>query len=182
MIYIQLFWSFVKIGFTSFGGLSMIPLVTEEMLVHGWMTAAEVTDIIAISEMTPGPIGLNCASFAGMKSAGILGAVAANLGILTPTFTLCIATAVFFEKVRNSKLVGRVLTGDRHACVGLVLSVIFSLCLTNYTNNGTIDFFSLLIGLLSLYLVIRKNWGVPAVIGCSAALGMLFYGVAGLRA
>lgn len=180
MIYIQLFWSFVKIGFTSFGGLSMIPLVTEEMLSHGWMTAAEVTDIIAISEMTPGPIGLNCASFAGMKSAGILGALAANLGVLTPTLTLCIAIAIFFERVRGSKWMGRILTGIRPACVGLMLGVILSLCLTNYTQDGTADYASILIGLLSLYLIVRKDWGVPAVIGCNAALGMLFYGLPAL--
>ena len=69
MVLLSLFWSFVKIGFTSFGGLSMIPLITSEMLSHGWMTAAEVTDIIAIAEMTPGPLGINCATFAGIHAA-----------------------------------------------------------------------------------------------------------------
>ena len=65
MVLLELFISFLKIGFTSFGGLSMIPLITSEMTSHGWMTAAEVSDIVAIAEMTPGPLGLNCATFAG---------------------------------------------------------------------------------------------------------------------
>lgn len=82
---LQLFWSFCLIGFTSFGGLSMIPLISGEMARHGWMTAAEVSDIVAIAEMTPGPLGLNCATFAGMRVAGPLGAMAANLGILPPS-------------------------------------------------------------------------------------------------
>lgn len=82
MVLIDLFISFLKIGFTSFGGLSMIPLITSEMTEHSWMTASEVSDIVAIAEMTPGPLGLNCATFAGMRTAGIAGAVAANLGAL----------------------------------------------------------------------------------------------------
>ena len=88
MVLLELFWSFVKIGFTSFGGLSMIPLITSEVLSHGWMTAAEVSDIVAIAEMTPGPLGLNCATFAGIHAAGLPGAVAANLGALSPTLSL----------------------------------------------------------------------------------------------
>ena len=56
MVLLELFWSFCKIGFTSFGGLSMVPLINHEMLSHGWMTAEQVTDIVAIAEMTPGPI------------------------------------------------------------------------------------------------------------------------------
>ena len=75
MILLELFWSFCKIGFTSFGGLSMVPLINSEMLSHGWMTLSEVSDIVAIAEMTPGPLGLNCATFAGTRVAGLAGAV-----------------------------------------------------------------------------------------------------------
>ena len=65
MVLLELYISFVKIGFTSFGGLSMIPLISSEMLSHGWMTASEVSDIVAIAEMTPGPLGLNSATCPG---------------------------------------------------------------------------------------------------------------------
>ena len=85
---IKLFWSFCKIGFTSFGGLSMIPLISHEVVSNGWMNLSEVSDIVAIAEMTPGPLGLNCATFAGIHAAGIPGAIVANLGVLMPTFTV----------------------------------------------------------------------------------------------
>ena len=67
MVLLELFVSFLKIGFTSFGGLSMIPLITSEMTAHGWMTASEVSDIVASAEMTPGPLGLNAAEPGGVS-------------------------------------------------------------------------------------------------------------------
>ena len=66
MIYLRLFTAFMKIGFTSFGGMSMIPVIMQEMKVNQWMTAEDLTNLIAIAEMTPGPLGINCATFAGM--------------------------------------------------------------------------------------------------------------------
>jgi len=135
MVLLELFISFLKIGFTSFGGLSMIPLITSEMTSHGWMTAAEVSDIVAIAEMTPGPLGLNCATFAGMRTAGFLGAIAANLGTLSPTLTVCLLASIFFERFRTSNFMTKVMTGVRPACVGMIFGVIFSLCMTNYAAN-----------------------------------------------
>ena len=68
MIYLRLFTAFMKIGFTSFGGMSMIPVIMQEMKVNHWMTAEDLTNLIAIAEMTPGPLGINCATFAGMQT------------------------------------------------------------------------------------------------------------------
>ena len=97
----QLFLAFAKIGFTSFGGTSMIPLIMEEMLSHNWMTADDVANIVAIAEMTPGSLGVNCATFAGTQTAGVLGGTAAVIGVLTPTLTLTLAAALFFQKFLN---------------------------------------------------------------------------------
>ena len=97
MILLELFWSFCKIGFTSFGGLSMVPLINSEMISHSWMTASEVSDIVAIAEMTPGPLGLNCATFAGIRVAGVAGAVCASLGVLSPTLLVCSIAGYGFE-------------------------------------------------------------------------------------
>lgn len=85
---VQLFAAFAKIGFTSFGGTSMIPLIMDEMSSHGWMTDADLTNLIAIAEMTPGSLGVNAATFAGTKTAGMPGGVFAVLGVLSPTLTL----------------------------------------------------------------------------------------------
>ena len=104
MILLKLFWSFMLIGFGSFGGLSMIPQISNEVLSHGWMTADQVTDIVAIAEMTPGPLGLNCASFAGMQAAGIPGAIAANFGVLMPSITLCAVADIFYHLFHESKV------------------------------------------------------------------------------
>ena len=104
MILLELFWSFCKIGFTSFGGLSMVPLISHEMLTHQWMSTSEVSDIVAIAEMTPGPRGLNCATFTGTRVAGLAGAVSASLGVLSPTLLVCAIAAVMFEKFRDAAL------------------------------------------------------------------------------
>ena len=95
MVYLQLFLSFMKIGFTSFGGLSMVSVINQEMLTHGWMTQQEIGDIIAIAEMTPGSLGINCATFAGIRTAGVLGGIVSTLGVMMPSLTLCLIAAVF---------------------------------------------------------------------------------------
>ena len=120
-------------------------------------------------------VGLNCASYAGMKSAGILGAVAANIGVLTPSFTLCIAAAIFFEKAKSSRIMANILVGIRPACIGLMLGVVLSLCLTNYFSNSGVDLWAIFIGLMSLYLVVGKNMDIPHVICISALLGIIIY-------
>ena len=177
MVLLKLLWSFVKIGFTSFGGLSMIPLITSEVTQNGWMTVSEVSDIVAIAEMTPGPLGLNSATFAGIKTAGIAGAIAANLGVLMPTFTLCAVAAVFFEKFKQSSLMQKIMTGVRPACVGLIAGVIASLSLTNYVIDSAVNIPAIGIGLLDLVLLLKWNVSIPKVIFLSAGLGIIFFGV-----
>ena len=177
MILLELYWSFLKIGVTSFGGLSMIPLISSEMLSHGWMTAGEVSDIIAIAEMTPGPLGLNCASFAGIRTAGLFGAFFANLGILTPTLTLCAIVAAFFEHFKNSRRLEHMMTGVRPACVGLVAGVMTSLIPENYILNGAVSVPAVCLGTFSLILLLKFRVSIPKVIGISAALGVLLFGI-----
>ena len=178
MVLLELFVSFLKIGFTSFGGLSMIPLITSEMTAHGWMTASEVSDIVAIAEMTPGPLGLNCATFAGMRTAGLLGAIAANLG----TLSVCLLAAIFFERFRKSSFMTRLMTGVRPACVGMIFGVVFSLCATNYAADpGGVSWPAIAIGALGLLLLVRFKVSIPKVICLSGALGMLLFGVMGLN-
>ena len=99
---ISLFVVFIKIGFTSFGGMSMVPIINQEMLSHGWMASEDVANILAIAEMTPGPLGLNCATFAGMQVAGVLGGIIAILGVLTPAFTTTMLVAVFYQKFKET--------------------------------------------------------------------------------
>ena len=181
MLLLELFWSFVKIGFTSFGGLSMIPLISGEMISHGWMTASEVSDIVAIAEMTPGPLGLNCATFAGMRAAGIIGAFVANMGALSPTFTLCAVAAIFFDHFRENKRLGQIMTGVRPACVGMVAGVVVDLVLVNYADAaGGVNVPSAVLGVVDLVLLMKFKLSIPKVLMLSAAAGVIMFGIMGL--
>jgi len=175
IIYLQLFWSFCKIGFTSFGGLSMIPLISSEMLEHGWMTTAEISDIVAIAEMTPGPLGLNCASFAGIRSAGILGAVSANFGVLMPSITLAAAAAMFFERFKHSRALKDIMTGVRPACIAMIIGVCTTMSRTNYKIAGEVDLRLIILAAIDLFLLMKIKLSIPQVILISAAAGIVLF-------
>ncbi len=173
MILLELYWSFCKIGFSSFGGLSMVPLINDEMLSHGWMTLAEVSDIIAIAEITPGPLGLNCATFAGTRVAGMAGAACATLGVLTSTLLLCSIAAVAFEKFRDSSFMKKVMTGVRPTCLGLIFGVMASLT-TNYLGaDGTVNLPALAIGGIAALCLMHFKLSIPKTLTLCAALGLL---------
>lgn len=180
MVLLELYWSFLLIGFGSFGGLSMIPQISNEVIRHGWMTAAQVTDIVAIAEMTPGPLGLNCASFAGMQAAGIPGAIAANFGVLTPSLTLAAVAAAFFHRFKGSKVMQKILVGVRPACFGMVVGVLVSLSLSNYWTGSSLKLTSIVISCVDVYLLLKRKVGIPTVLVCSAAVGLVLYGILGL--
>lgn len=180
MVLLKLYWSFLLIGFSSFGGLSMIPQISSEVVSNGWMTVSQVTDIVAIAEMTPGPLGLNCATFAGMQAAGIPGAIAANLGALTPSFTLCALAAAFFFHFKESTFVRRMLVGVRPACFGMVLGVLVDLTLSNYFPGASVNLPAIAIGAVDLVLLLKYKVGIPKIILFSAGMGLVLFGVLGL--
>lgn len=177
MVYLELFLSFVRIGFTSFGGMSMIPLILEEMQTHGWMTAEDMTNLVAIAEMTPGPLGINSATFAGTQAAGVLGGLAAVLGVLMPAFTLTLAGAVCFEKFRKSAIMQAIMEWIKPICIAMILQVILTLSLENYTAEGQIQPGAVAIGLVVLYLLQKKKWSIPRVITGAAVMGIICYGI-----
>ena len=103
MIYIQLFLSFFKIGMFSIGGgYAAMPLIQNEVVtIHSWLTMKEFADIITISQMTPGPIAINSATFVGIQIAGFPGAVIATLGCVTPSFIIVLSIAMVYFKYRK---------------------------------------------------------------------------------
>lgn len=176
MVYLNLFLAFVRIGFCSFGGLSMIPVINQEMLQNGWMTVEEVTDIVAIAEMTPGPLGINCATFAGMRTAGIFGALSATFGVLVPSLTLCLLAAIFIQKVKGNPIMGHVMYGVRPVCIGMVLYVLFTLCESNFFPESTLSSFywkPLLIAAVVGVVSWKTKAGVPILIVIAAVLGLI---------
>ena len=178
MLYLELFLSFLLIGFTSFGGMSMIPLINDQMLSHGWMTAQEVADIVAIAEMTPGPLGLNCATFAGSRTAGALGALSATLGVVTPSVTVCLLAAVFITRFKENRLMEHALFGIRPVCIGMIAAIVVTQCQTNYAGTLLfgVSWQAILIGIVALVLLLKFKWNVPKTILVSAALGLVLGG------
>ncbi len=180
MVLLELYWSFLLIGFSSFGGLSMISQISNEMVSHGWMTLSQVTDIVAIAEMTPGPLGLNCATFAGMQAAGIPGAVAANFGAMTPSLTLTALAAAFFHRFRNSRLMQNILVGVRPACFGMILGIAVSLSMSNYAAGTSLNLPAIAISIIDLMLLVKYKVSIPKVLLLSAGMGLAVFGFLGL--
>ena len=174
---IQLFIAFAKIGFTSFGGTSMIPLIMDEMLSHGWMTEGDVINIVAIAEMTPGSLGVNCATFAGTQTAGWLGGLMAVLGVLSPTLTLTLIGAIFFQKFRESKVMGYIMRVVKPVCVGMILCVLITLSRSTYFAGGGVSLVGIGIGLFCFWLLYQKKLSIPKTIGVAAVLGLVCFGV-----
>ena len=124
MIYLQLFFSFLQIGLFSFGGgYAAMPLIQGQVVtIHGWLTISEFTDLITISQMTPGPIAVNSATFVGLKIAGIPGAVVATAGCILPSCIIVTILARLYLKYRNLDLLQGVLRSLRPAVVAMIAS------------------------------------------------------------
>lgn len=120
---VELFLAFFKIGLFSFGGgYAMIPLIQNEIQSHGWLTASQFAEVIAIAEMTPGPIAVNAATFVGFKNAGILGGLVATAGVTLPSLLLILLLARFFFKFQKQPLNRQIFYGLRPVIVGLVFT------------------------------------------------------------
>ena len=124
-LYLQLFWTYTKIGLFGFGGgYAMLSLVQDEVVVkHGWITEQQFTDIVALSQVTPGPIGINSATYIGYTATGsILGAIVATLAVSLPSFTLVMLISIAFSRFRQNRWVEAAFVGIRPASVGLIAS------------------------------------------------------------
>lgn len=121
MILFRLFFEFFKTGlFAVGGGLATIPFLRDISVRTGWFTEADLTTMIAVSESTPGPMGVNMATYVGFDTAGIVGAVVATLGLITPSIIVIIVIAGFLQKFRQSKTVEAVFAGLRPASTALI--------------------------------------------------------------
>ena len=121
MILLRLFYEFFKVGlFAVGGGLATIPFLEEMAGVTGWFTSTDLTMMLAVSESTPGPIGVNMATYVGFQTAGIPGAAIATLGLITPSVIVILIISAFLQKFRRSKTVDAVFYGLRPASTGLI--------------------------------------------------------------
>lgn len=126
---IEIFWSFLKIGaFTFGGGYAMIPLIQHEVVNnHKWLSNKEFGDLLTLAQAAPGPISLNTAVFVGYKERRYLGAIAAILGVVIPSFAIILLVAIFFSNIRHNHWVDAAFRGMRPAVVALIVAPIVGL-------------------------------------------------------
>lgn len=135
MIYLLLFWEFFKTGlFAVGGGMATIPFLEDMSTRYGWFTHAQLADMVAVSESTPGPIGVNMATYVGYLTGGIPGAVVATLGLICPCVIIILIISAFLKAFRSNKYVERVFYGIRPASTGLIASAgisVLMLCIVD---------------------------------------------------
>ena len=183
MIYLQLFLSFLQIGMFSFGGgYAAMPLIQGQVVkAHAWLSMAEFTDLITISQMTPGPIAVNSATFVGLKIAGVFGAFAATLGCILPSCIIVTLLAKIYIQYRNVKIMQDILGTLRPVVVSMIavaglgiLSSVFFLsgkfapALSNFNIRGIIFFAGAL-------LCLRKTKLSPILIMVGCGILELLY-------
>lgn len=123
MIYLLLFWEFFKTGLFSIGGgMATIPFLEDMSSRYGWFTHAQLADMVAVSESTPGPIGVNMATYVGYITCGVPGAIISTLGLICPSIIVILIIAIFLKSFRSNKYVERVFYGIRPASTGLIAS------------------------------------------------------------
>ncbi|WP_027624363.1 chromate transporter [Clostridium lundense] len=171
-ILIELFLSFLKIGAFSFGGgYAMLPLIEREIVNNKkWISYQEFSDIIGISQMTPGPIAINSATFVGYKVGGFWGSFFATLGVISFSFLLVSIATHYILKFKKSKVLSAALMGMRPALIGLIISAFLSLAKGAYK-----DLKSIIIGIIIMGILLSKKLHPILVIILAGVLGVIFY-------
>ena len=182
MIYLELFLTFFLIGmFTIGGGYSMLPLIQNQVVnVHGWIDETTFTDIIAISQMTPGPIGINSATYIGYEVLlesgasefmSVLGSFTATFAVVLPSFIIVLLLCKVYETWKNHPIFRGVMSGLRPAVIGLIGTAAVTLA----TPENFIDWKSFVICAVAFIALYFKKVGPFAIIGIGAIVGLLVY-------
>ena len=179
MIYLQLFWEFFKTGlFAIGGGMATLPFLYDMSDKTGWFTRAQLADMIAVSESTPGPIGVNMATYVGYLTGGVPGAVTATLGLVTPSIIVILIVAAFLQAFRTSKYVTGAFYGLRPASTALITAA--GLVVVKETFVVSAGFFwqglilAAVIVVLTNFVKQTKGWHPIVFIGLSALVGVVF--------
>lgn len=184
MIFLKLFWSFFQIGLFSIGGgYAALPLIQNQVVnVNGWLNVGEFIDLITISQLTPGPIALNSATFVGIRVAGTLGAIVATAGCVFAPFILVSLLAFLYFKYKDLSLIQGILKGLRPAVIALVGSAGLSiLILSLWGKNGfsfnfkSIDVISAALFSLSLFILRRFKLNPIFVMMGAGVIGGFLY-------
>lgn len=191
MIFLELFFTFLLIGaFTFGGGYSMIALIQGEVVTHhGWMTSAEFTDLLAVSQMTPGPVGINTATYAGYTAvlnagypqwAAVLGSIVASLAVIAIPVALVLLVSGWLMRHKNTPIVATVMRYLRLAVVGLVAAAALGLLTAESFGTPGLNLrFVTSVGIFAavFFLSWRKKASPILLIAASALAGLVVYSV-----
>ena len=186
MFYLILFLEFLKIGlFTFGGGYAMIPLVKEAVLKHGWMDEATFLNMIGVSEVTPGPIAINMATYVGSTQGGILGAFLCTLGVVLPSFIIMLLISILLKKYMKNQYVQSALGGITFVAIALIAAsaltiaadVLFPYNLAQGTILINFTAIKMLViitaGYFLLKIILKKKPGPISIIVMAAIVGLL---------
>ena len=182
MIYINLFFTFLKIGaFTFGGGYAMLPLIRASITENNWMDDDQILNFIAVSESTPGPFAINVSTYVGMEAGGIFGSVLATLGVVLPSFIIILIVAKLYDKFKTNKYVQGAMSGLKPAVIGFIATAVLSTGITVFFPTGiklevmgTFAFITSVIIFLSMLILALKKVHPIIIIGISAAAGIAY--------
>ncbi len=173
MIYLKLFLVFAKIGVVGFGGgNAMLPIIYQGARDFGLMSKAEFTNLVAIAQVTPGPIAVNAATYVGYSSAGTGGALAATLGVSLPSFALVILVYNFITKFSSAKLVEGAFEGIRPVTAGLMATAVYFVGGTIFTRP---EAFSVAVCALAVLSMAKTKISPLWILLGAGAAGAIFY-------
>lgn len=186
MILLKLWWEFFKIGlFSVGGGMATLPFLYDMADRTGWFTYDQIADMLAVSESTPGPIGINMATYTGFTTAGIPGSIVATLGVITPGIIIVLLIIAVLERFRKNKYVESAFYGIRPASAGLIAAagvLVAEIALFNVDADSIAGFFNVKALILAAVLVALTRWVKPTkklhpvvFIAASAVVGILLF-------
>lgn len=191
MIYLQLFFTFLKVGTVAFGGgYAMLSLIGDSVLSYGWMTEEELLNFTGVETVIPGPIAVNMATYVGYEQGGLLGAILATIGVVLPSFIIILIVAALVKNLMKYQSVKSFIAGMRPALCGLILSVAITMTLMVFFGLDTIkkpsitfDWRSLII--LAAVIAVpfiwkrlkKKEFSPILLVIISGVLGTLLFGL-----
>lgn len=187
MIYLELFIGFLKVGLFAFGGgYGAIPLIRDVVLSYGWMSDEMLTNMIAVSESTPGPIMVNLATYAGSTQGGPIGAAVATFAVVLPAFIIILLVMIILKNIMQNKYFGAILGGMKPCIIGIILAtgcyMIVSSCflsLKSFSPDITVIIITAALSLVYFgsKAIMKKGVSPIMLIVISACVGMAVYGI-----
>lgn len=185
MVYVYLFIIFFKVGIIGFGGgYAILTLIFQDIQTFGIMSPHEFANLVALSQVTPGPIAINAATYVGYNVAGIPGAILATIAVSLPSFILCMLVLLFLDKFKTNSYVTALLAGIRPATVGLMASAFLFMAQTamfpDYDNSTSFaqnlthtDYIALAIFIITFALILLRKFGAITLTLAGGAMGVI---------